>query len=1046
MAIQEQNLLKALLESTSDHIYFKDVTGRFIAVSNSMVINFGFTKPDDIIGKTDFDFFSEEHARQAYNDEQEIIRTGKSINKEEKETWVDHPDTWMLTTKMPLVDENGLIIGTFGISKDITDRKMAETTLAGERNFLRTLIDNIPDRIYAKDLLGRKFISNPADWHASGGKSMQEVIGKNDFDTYPKELAEKYWKDDKAIMETGIPIVDREEPGLDANGNPVWVISTKVPLKNSQGRVYGLVGIGRDFTKQKKTEIELSREKQYLAAVNMNSPVAIVILDKQDQIKSCNPAFENLYGYKQEEIIGKKLDTFFVDANSHSEVIEFLKQVKLGPIRAIRERSKRDGTLVTVDISGAPVVVQGEQVGLVVIYHDISDLAKARKEAEEANRAKSEFLANMSHEIRTPMNGVMGMLELALDTELTPDQRDYLSTSLQSAEALLSLLNDILDFSKIEAKHLELEKIPFNLRTAIEDVAYTLAGRAQTKGLELICQIDPEIYTDLIGDPARLRQILTNLAGNAIKFTTQGEIVIAAEPFQDVKKYTNVHFSVRDTGIGIPTERQNAIFDRFTQADGSTTRQFGGTGLGLTICKQLVEMMGGTIGVESEPGCGSTFWFNIPYEKHYPTSSPLSHKAVTPTMIQGVHILGVDDNTTNRTILSKMLSGFGCRVQMVENGQTALDVLRAAHEQNNPFQIVLLDMQMPGMDGEETAKMIKVDPLLRDAKIIILTSMGQRGDAARLQEIGCSGYLLKPVKMQMLLEALTSVLEVSSIKPELVTRHSISEKVRQGLRVLLAEDNPINQKLAVLLMQKAGYSVDVAENGKQALELLKKDKYCLMLMDVQMPEMDGYEATQAIRDWEGEKHHTPIIAMTASAMKGDRELCLNAGMDDYVSKPLDREQLFLTMKKWTGPGNEPIVDASTTPHTPVPDIPILTKNGNEIPINFTEAYSRFRIDKETYSDIYLSFNKNLPEKIERMKAALDEGNTQEFFRYVHSFKGVAANLCAGPLTRLFLELEQMGLRDETENLPALLLQVKKEAVRFDKFCREEFDFPEEETE
>ena len=901
MTIQEQNFLKVLLENTSDHIYFKDMEGHFIMVSKSQAAIFGVNDPDDVIGKTDFDYFGEEHARQAYADEQEIIRTGRPIQKEEKETWPDRPDSWVFTTKMPMYDEAGKITGTFGISRDITDRKNVENELDKQREFLETLINIIPDRIFAKDRQGRKTMSNREDWQVCGAKSLQEVLGKTDFDTYPPALAEKYWANDKAVLETGVPIINQEELGVDKEGNPVWIASTKMPIKNSQGEIIGLVGIGRDFTRQKKIELELLHQKEFLAAVTSTSPVAIMVLTEQDKVSSINQAFEQLYGYTKDEIIGMDLyELFELEGNREQEEARF-KKANQHPVHFVEERRKRDGTHVIVEISIAAVIVEGQRVGYVCSYHDISQLDKARKEAEEANRAKSEFLANMSHEIRTPMNGVIGMLELALDTELTPDQRDYLSTSLQSAEALLTLLNDILDFSKIEAKRLELESIPFNLRTTVEDVAYTLAGRAQNKGLELICQIDPELSTDLLGDPGRLRQILVNLAGNAIKFTSHGEIVIRAESVRESAKDTEVHFSVKDTGIGIPAERQMLIFDRFTQADGSTTRQYGGTGLGLTICKQLVELMGGTIGVESQPGLGSTFWFTITYQKYLSEEKLQPQPAEGAMDVHGLHVMGVDDNLTNQTILLKMLTGFGCRAQVTGSGQSALDILYAAIRQSDPFQIVLLDLQMPGMDGEQIARAIKSDPVLQQTKIIILTSMGQRGDAARLQAIGCCGYLLKPVKMQVLHESLAAAMSsCGEQKPPLITRHSISEKVRQGVRILLAEDNPINQKLAVILLQKVGYSVDVVENGLQAVEQVKKGQYCLVLMDVQMPEMDGYEATRVIRKWEGTGQHIPIIAMTAAAMKGDRDLALESGMDDYVSKPLKTDSFFSTVQHWAG--------------------------------------------------------------------------------------------------------------------------------------------------
>ena len=917
-------------------------------------------------------------------------------------------------------------------------RKKVDNVLAEENAVLHALLDTLPDRIYAKDKLGRKVVSNTADWQAAGARSRDDILGKTDFDVYPAELAEKYWADDKAVIDSGQPIHNREEVGRDAQGNPVWILSTKMPRRDSQGTVIGLVGIGRDFTKQKSAEFELLRERQFLSALSVNSPVAVVVLDRQGQILSCNPAFETLYGYDSAEILGKELDPLITTAGTLEEAHTYTEQAITGSVHAISTRRRKDGSLVRVEISAAPVVVEGEKVGAVAIYHDVSDLERARTEAEEANRAKSEFLANMSHEIRTPMNGVIGMLELAMDTSLTPEQREYLAISLQSAEALLTLLDDILDFSKIEAKRLELERIPFNLRVTVEDVAYTMANRAQTKGLELVCSIHPDLHSDLIGDPMRLRQILVNLAGNALKFTHTGEIVLRAEPFEETPTTASVRFSVSDTGVGIPLDRQKFIFDRFTQADGSTTRQFGGSGLGLAICKQLVEAMGGSIGVESQPGAGSTFWFILPFDKHVGAAAEPVEWA-QPISIRGLRILGVDDNAANRMILARMVEGFGCRVETVDSGPKALEALRAAQQQGDPYSLVLLDMMMPGMDGEQTARAIKSAPALRDTKIIILTSMGQRGDAARLEAMGCSGYLPKPIKLRMLYDGIATVMGQKPEQPVgLVTRHLLSEKNRQGLRILLAEDNPIGQKLAVIVLQKAGYSVDVAETGVQALEHMRKGHYSAVLMDVQMPEMDGYEATRSIRAWEGDRRPTPIIAMTASAMMGDRERCLEAGMNDYVSKPLKPDDLLAVLDRWVEqpPGGLP--SDLRSPPAPAAESPqAAAMRGDESPLSLADAMPRFLDNRAFFDDICNQFLAGLPERIATMRTALEQGDVKELFRHAHSLKGIAASISAGRLTKLALELETLGLSDRTDSAPALLAQIEVEAARLEKYCREE---------
>ena len=734
--IKNSNLLRVLVDNLPDRIDFKDIQGRKVMSNVADWQASGGKRMEDVLGKSDFDTYPAELAARFWADDKMVLDSGQPIiNREELGLDLQGNRIWTLTTKVPVQDENGKLVGLVGIGHDITDRKRAEEahqvseaqlsglfaamtdvvivfdragkyisiapthtdllikpseeligktlydvfpkseaesfskdilavletrkirhveyslpisgqtiwftaaispmqedtvlwvahditerkrareTLAQERTLLRTLIDNLPDLIYAKDIQGRKTISNTADWQASGGKRLEDVLGKTDFDTYPAELAARFWTDDKMVLDSGEPVINREEPGRDSQGSPIWRLTTKVPLRDDNGQVVGLVGVGRDITDRKRVESELNNRKQYFESLVQNSPVAIVVLDNNERILSCNPAFEKLYGYKEPEVVGALLDPLITTEETLSEARQYSQQVMTANIHAVGKRRRRDGSLVDVEIFGVPVVVGGEKIGVLVMYHDISELLRARQEAEQANRAKSEFLANMSHEIRTPMNGMIGMLELALDTSLTDEQRDYLQASLQSAEALLSLLNDILDFSKIEAGKLELEKINFNLRNAVEGVASIMAKRAQDKGLEMACLIHPDLLSELRGDPGRIRQILVNLVGNAIKFTHQGEIVIRAEPRAETMDDVTVRFSVQDTGVGIPRERQAAVFERFTQADGSTTRKYGGTGLGLTISKQLVEMMGGEMGVDSTPGIGSTFWFDIKFEK-----------------------------------------------------------------------------------------------------------------------------------------------------------------------------------------------------------------------------------------------------------------------------------------------------------------------------------------------------------------------------------------------------------------------------------------------
>ena len=952
------------------------------------------------------------------------------------------------------------------ILRDITQRKKAEAALEERETLFRGLFDLSPDAIVVID---------PHDPNVSwpiidcnrvacvmNGYHRDELIGQSiDILNITSGTAEERTAYLDQLRVAGHFELETEHRRRNGELFPVEVSTSLISI----GERELIIGIDRDITERKRVEAELLREKQFLEAIIKNSPAAIVILDNQGNIVSSNPAFEELYGYTTAEAMGKTLDTLITTPETLDQASLYTQQARTGLVRGLGKRRRRDGSFASVEIFGVPITVSEERVGSLAIYHDITELDRARTEAEEASRAKSEFLANMSHEIRTPMNGVMGMLELALETQLTTEQKDFLETSLHSAEALLAILNDILDFSKIEAGKLDLERINFQLRNTVEDVAYTLAARAQDKGLEIACLINPDITSNLRGDPGRLRQVLVNLVGNAIKFTHQGEIVIQAESIQETDSDAVVHFSVQDTGVGISPERQAAVFDRFTQADGSTTRKYGGTGLGLTISKQLVEAMGGKIGVESTPGVGSIFWFDIKFEKQPPEkrggTAPLSFAG--PVNMSAARILVIDDNQTNRLILTKNVEAMGCRVEAVSSGAKGLESLRNAHRAGDPYHVVLLDMQMPGMDGEQTARAIKSDPAVKDVKILILTSMGHRGDAARLEALGCSGYLLKPVKQQMLFDAVITVLgREKEESPGLITRHVLAEQRKSNLRLLLAEDNPINQKVAVTVLQKAGYSVDAVDNGLDALTKVKNNQYNAVLMDVQMPVMDGFEATQQIREWERERGtHIPIIAMTAHAMQGDRERCLEAGMDDYITKPLQPKVLFSALDRWAqtdaplaevvetvqdysssadfnsvdmddGLFGESTPSAETETKAEAPALQTLSFAGVS-PANFESALPHFDNDRDFMMEMFKEYKAHLSERVDEIQSALQDGDTNRLARLAHNLKGVSLNFSADPLATISLHLEEICKREDLMHAPSLVAQLDVEARRLEDF-------------
>ena len=914
---------------------------------------------------------------------------------------------FLLVNADPQFEKGGGLSQVVLAFSDITERKRSEERLREKETQYRQLVESADDMIYRTDALGCFVYANPVTERVVG-YSEKELRGRHYLDLvrddYRKQ-AESFYAQQVA---QGIPNTYCEFPALTRDGSELWLGQNLQLVKDGE-RLLGFQAVARDVTERKRAQEGLEREKQQLRQIVAHAPVAMALLDRELRYVAASERWSEDFRLKSPHLLGRPQHEVFPEMPERYR--EALRQALEGERVALLEDEVElgDGSRAFMRFTAHPWRnPQGGVEGVAAVAQNIDVLVTARRQAEDALRLKAQFMANMSHEIRTPMNAIVGITELLLDSsELT-----------RSGQALLDIINDILDFSKIEAGRLELESVEFDLRRAIREVMDTSKEQAHAKGLELACLIHPDVPGVLRGDPGRLRQVMSNLVGNALKFTEKGEVVLRAT-LADAGAETgglSLRFEVSDSGIGISSEAQARLFQPFVQADGSTTRRYGGTGLGLAISKELVSLMGGQIGVTSVPGQGSTFWFTARFERATGEGAVAEPPRAS---LAGHRVLIVDDNETNRTILRQQLTHWGVGTGSAENGEAALVALRAAADTGTPWDVAILDMQMPGMDGLTLARTIKADPKISRVKLMLLTSFGHAGQGREAKAAGISGYLTKPVDEADLHDCLVDLIfsRPRSEARALVTRHSIrDDRPRPQALVLVAEDNEVNQKVAVRIVEKLGYRVDVVGTGREAVLACARIGYAAVLMDNQMPEMDGFVATAKIRELEGDARHTPIIAMTASAMKGDREACLAAGMDDYVAKPVSPDSLDEVLRRWV-----PRPGSSAPPN---PD-----GNGGG-PVDQAVLDQLVAIDEsgKLLTEVIDTFLRLAPVRLAALARAAERKDAGGLERAAHSFLGSCGSLGAGRMADICAALETAARGGSTDAAPARVEQLSAEYV------------------
>ena len=1037
---RSEEKFRSLVANIPDVTWSAAKDGRVLYISSNVERAVGFT-PDEYCKQGAELWFGRIHpndsmrVRQAFEN---LFAKGTPFDEEYQCRRKDGQWIWIHDRAYRTSEKDGVSYAD-GVYSDITERKLAADELRRSEAYLAESERVSHIGSWAWDVVKKEMLFWSAEHYRIFGfepgagpvpfREAEKRIHPDDLPSFQQVINESIdqGKEYEAILRIILP-----------NGSVRHVRNIGHPVVNEVGDLVEFVGICKDITERTQAEEALmASEKRYRLLFERNL-AGVFRSSIAGRMLQCNQAAAQILGYDSpDEVLTVPVTDLYYAASDRTALLATLQTDKSLTNFELRFRRK-DGESVWVIISlslvtddaGTREVIEGMFIDITERKRADQEMRKARVAAEAASRAKSDFLANMSHEFRTPMNGVIGMTELLLGTELTANQRQFSEIIRASGQALMTVINDILDFSKIEAQKLELEKKDFSLHGVMEYAAEMLAVQAQQKGLEIICEVVPGTPSRLRGDSGRLRQILVNLIGNAVKFTHRGEVSMRVSlETEDVRSAT-LRFTVSDTGIGFPQDRSSVLFEPFVQADGSKTRRYGGTGLGLAISKRLVEMLGGRIGAQSEEGKGSTFWFTAVLEK-----PPLSGAATIEVQPSFRHakVLVVDDNATNRSLLRSLLTLWGFRAQESADADSALATLYQAVQMAAPFETVLLDMNLPGSDGEAVGKRIVADPKFKDTAVVVMTDFGKKYDPSRLRALGFAAQVTKPVWARTLRDALsafgakagwtaTAPPAANAPTSNTIDQSPSSHRGISNARILLAEDNPVNQEVAMAMLERLGYHADRVANGVEALEALGKSDYDLVLMDCLMPEMDGYEATRSIREGRSGARNPriPIVAITADAMSGDRERCFQAGMSDYISKPVELQKLAEILEKWlaTPSSSDALAPAGSQPPEGAKAIVNV--------VNEDEMLARLMGDKKLAAKVIAGFLGDTPRQLVLLKKKLKEADLQGALMLAHSLKGAAATLSAEALRALCFEMQEAAASKNLNQALALLPKLEEQ--------------------